>query len=131
MKIAAIIVRILVGLMFLMASVTYFLNVAPPPEGLTGDTKTFIDGLSASHYILPVSKIFELLCALSFLSGRFVALAVVLISPIVINILFINAIHLPSGLAVAIPLFLAILFLAYTRTRKIRSAFGGEIKYGE
>lgn len=123
MKIAVIIVRTLIGLMFLMASVTYFLNVAPPPEGLTGDTKTFFDGLAASKYILPVSKVVELLCGLMFISGKFVALAVVLIAPIVINILLINAIHLPSGLAIVIPLFIGILFLAYTEREKFAPLF--------
>lgn len=113
MKIAYIIVRILVGLMFLFASITYFLNLAPPPE-FTGNTKTFMDGIAASGYILPVVKVFELLCGLAFLSGRFVALAVVLIFPIALNILFINIIHTPNGLPIAIPLFLAILFLAFT-----------------
>ncbi len=123
MKIATIIVRTLIGLMFLFASVTYFLNVAPPPEGLSGDTKLFFDGLAASHYILPLSKVFELLCALAFLSGRFVALAVVLIFPIMLNILFVNAIHLPSGLAIAIPLFIGTLFLAYTEREKYAPLF--------
>ena len=118
MKIAVIIVRTLVGLLFVLSAVTYFLNVAPPPEDLTGDTKTFFDGLAASHYILPVAKVFELLCGLMFVSGRFVALAVVLIFPIALNILLINALHLPSGLVIAIPLFLAILFLAYTQREK-------------
>ncbi|MEO6590408.1 MAG: DoxX family protein [Pyrinomonadaceae bacterium] len=118
MKIAVIIVRTLVGLMFLMASITYFLNLVPPPPEFTGDTKTFMDGIAASHYIMPVSKVFELLCGLMFISGRFVALAVVVIFPIALNILLINAIHLPSGLPIAIPLFLAILFLAYTQREK-------------
>jgi len=113
MKIAVIVVSSLIGLTFLFASITFFLNVVPPPEGLTGNTKIFLDGLAASGYILRLSKVFELLCALAFLSGRFVALAVVLIFPIVLNILFINAIHLPSGLPIAIALFLGILFLAY------------------
>lgn len=118
MKIAVIIVRTLVGLLFLFASITYFLNVAPPPEGLTGDTKIFFDGIEASKYILPVTKIFEFLCALAFLSGRFVAPAVILIFPIVLNILLINAIHLPSGLVIAVPLFLGILLLAYVNREK-------------
>ena len=120
MRITEIIVRTLIGLMFLFASVTFFLNLAPPPEDLTGNTKTFFDGLAASGYILPVSKLFELLCALAFISGRFVALAVVLIFPIVLNILFINAIHLPSGLPIAIALFAGILFLAYARRESYR-----------
>jgi putative oxidoreductase len=113
MKLAVIVVRTLIGLLFLFASVTYFLNLAPPPENLTGNTKIFFDGLAASGYIMSVSKVFELLCALAFLSGRFVALAAVLIFPIALNILFINAIHLPSGLPIAAALILGILFLAY------------------
>lgn len=121
MKYAVIAVRILIGLMFLMASVTYFLNVAPPPEGLTGSTKVFFDGIAASGYILPVAKVFELLCGLAFVSGRFVALAVVLIFPIALNILLINAIHLPSGLPIAIPLFIGILFLAFAYRKHYES----------
>lgn len=123
MKIAVIIIRTLIGLMFLFASITYFLNVAPPPEGFTGETKTFMDGLAASGYILPVTKVFELLCGLAFVSGRFVALAVVLIFPIAVNILLINAVHLPSGLPIVIPLFLGILFLAYASRDKYLPLF--------
>lgn len=119
MKIAVIIVRTLIGLLFVMSSVTYFLNVAPPPD-VSGETKTFFDGLAASGYILPVVKVFELLCGLAFVSGRFVALAVVLIFPIMVNILLINAIHLPTGLPIVIPLFAGILFLAYTEREKYK-----------
>ena len=124
MKYAIIIVRTLIGLLFLFASVAYFLNPsAPPPESLTGDTKVFFDGLAASKYILPVSKVFELLCGLAFVSGRFVALGVVLIFPFGLNILLINAIHVPSGLPIAIPLFLGILFLAYASREKYAPLF--------
>ena len=119
MKIAVIVVRTLVGLMFLFASVTYFLKLAPPPD-LTGNAKTFFDGIAASGYIMPVSKVFEFLCGLAFISGRFVALAVVLIFPIALNILFINVILLPVGLPIVIPLFLAILFLAYSNFEKYK-----------
>lgn len=119
MKIAVIIVRTLIGLLFLFASVTYFLNVAPPPE-MTGRPKEFMEGLEASGYIMPVVKVFELLCGLAFVSGRFVALAVVVIFPIAVNILLVHAILLPEGLVIAIPLFLAILFLAYVEREKYK-----------
>lgn len=112
MKIAVIIVRILIGLMFLMASITYFLNFAPPPE-LTGNAKAFTDGLTASGYVMPVVKFIELLCGLAFVAGRFVALAIVLIFPIALNILLTNLFLLPGGLPIVIPLFLGILFLAF------------------
>ncbi len=117
MKITIVVIRTLVGLMFLMASVTYFLDLVPQPE-LTGKPKIFTDGLTASGYIVPLVKALELLCGLAFLSGRFVPLALVLIFPIAINILLVNALLLPDGLVIAIPLFLGILFLTYVHREK-------------
>ena len=126
MRIAVIIVRTLIGLLFLFASLTYFFNIAAPMEGLKGETKMFFDGLAASKYIMPVSKVFELICGLLFISGRFVALAVVMIFPIALNILLINAIHLPSGLPIAIPLMLGIIFLAFAHRDKYTPLFNAK-----
>ncbi len=120
MKIAIIVVRTLIGLMFLLSSLTYFLNLVPQPD-LTGNAKIFMDGLTASGYIMPVVKVFEFLCGLAFVSGRFVSLAVVLIFPIALNILLINAFLIPSGLPIVIPLFLGILFLAYAHRENYKS----------
>ncbi len=120
MKIAIIIVRTLIGLIFLLSSATYFLNLVPQPD-LTGNVKIFMDGLTASGYIMPVAKVFEFLCGLAFVSGRFVSLAVVLIFPIALNILLINTLLMPSGLPIVIPLFLGILFLAYAHRENYKS----------
>ena len=112
MKIAAIIARILMGLMFLFASITYLFKLFTPPP-LTGAMKVFNDGLEASVYLMPTVKVIELLCGLAFVSGKFVRLAVVVIFPILVNIVCINIFLTPEGLPIAIPLFLADLFLAY------------------
>jgi len=120
MKIAVIIVRILIGLMFILSAGTYFLNLVPQAE-LTGNAKTFMEGIVASGYIMPVAKVFEFLCGLAFVSGRFVSLAVVLIFPIALNILLINTLLMPSGLPIVIPLFLGILFLAYAHRENYKS----------
>ena len=120
MKIAIIVVRTLIGLMFILSAGTYFLNLVPQAE-LTGNAKTFMDGIVASGYIMPVVKVFEFLCGLAFVSGRFVSLAVVLIFPIALNILLINTLLIPSGLPIVIPLFLGILFLAYAHRENYKS----------
>jgi uncharacterized membrane protein YphA (DoxX/SURF4 family) len=112
MRIAAIIVRSLMGLMFLFASITYLFKLYTPPP-MIGAMKTFNDGLDASFYLMPTVKVIELLCGLAFVSGRFVRLAVVVIFPIIVNILCVNIFLAPEGLPVAIPLLLADLFLAY------------------
>lgn len=112
MRIAVIIVRSLMGLLFLFASVTYFFKLITPPP-LVGAMQTFNAGLEASVYLLPTVKAFELLCGLAFLSGRFVALASILIAPIIVNIVLVHAFLDPQGLPIALFLVIANGFVAY------------------
>jgi uncharacterized membrane protein YphA (DoxX/SURF4 family) len=112
MKIVTIIVRVLMGLLFVFASITYFFKLVTPPPA-TGAMKTFHDGLEASAYLLPTVKLVELLCGLAFVSGRFVPLATVLIAPVLVNIFLVHAFLDPSGLPLAVLLIAANCFLAY------------------
>jgi uncharacterized membrane protein YphA (DoxX/SURF4 family) len=111
MKIAVIIVRVLMGLLLLFASIVVLFNLFPQPE-LTGNTKTFMDGVNATRYLMPLIKITELLCGIAFVAGRFVPLATVVIAPIIVNIFFFHAFVDTSGLPVAVFLVLANIFLA-------------------
>jgi putative oxidoreductase len=112
MKIAVIIIRILMGLMFLFASVVVLFNLVEQPP-LEGDIKIFMEGISVAVYLLPLIKIIELLCSLAFISGRFVPLATVVIFPITVNVLLYHIFLAPEGLIISILLFLGNLFLAY------------------
>lgn len=112
MKIAVIVVRVLMGLMFAFASIVVLFKLMPEPVQ-TGNVKIFMEGMAASVYLMTTVKIFELLCALAFLSGRFVPLAAVVIFPIILNILLFHVFLEPSGLPIAILLMLGNLFLAY------------------
>jgi len=119
MKIAVIIVRVLLGLLFLFGAIVYFLNLFPQPE-LTGNIKTFMEGVNATRYLMPLIKITELLCGIAFVVGRFVPLATVVIAPIIVNIFFFHAFVDTSGLPVAIFLVLANIFLAYSYWDKFK-----------
>lgn len=112
MKIAMIIVRTLVGALFVFSSVTFFFGLISPPP-LEGAMKTFSEGLAASGYFFTLLKVTELVCGLLLLSGRFVPLALVILSPIVINILMVHIFLDRSTLPVAIFLVAALIFLAY------------------
>jgi putative oxidoreductase len=122
MKIAMIIVRTLMGLLFLFASVVVLFNLVPKPE-LTGNIKTFNEGLDASGYFMTLLKSTELVCSIAFLTGRFVPLALVVIAPIVINIFFVHTFIDTAGLPVAIFLVLATSFLAYYYRDSFRPLF--------
>lgn len=117
MKIATIIVRVLLGLSFIFGSVAFFLSSEPQLEG---NMKTYFEGLDASVYFFPLLKITELVCGIALVAGRFVPLALVILAPIVINILFVHIFLERSALPVAIILVLAQAFLAYAYWDKFK-----------
>ena len=122
MKIALIIVRILMGLLFLFASITYFFKLITPPE-LTGAMKTFCTGMEASVYMMPTVKAIELFCGLAFVAGLFVRLAAILISPIIINIILVHVFLSPEQLPFGIALVLANLFVIYCHRESYKPLF--------
>ena len=126
MKIAIIVVRILMGLMFLFASIVVLFNLMPHPE-MKGNAKLFMDGITATGYFMTLLKTTELVCGLAFVVGRFVPLATVVIFPITLNILFYHVFVAPEGLPVAIPLMLGNLFLAYACRRNYKMLLAANI----
>lgn len=122
MKIAAIVVRVLMGLMFAFSAIVVLFKLVPQPE-LTGEIKTFMDGVNATGYMMTTIKVIELICAAAFLSGRFVPLAAVVIFPININILLFHVTIAPEGLLVAILLMIGNLFLAWYYREKYKPLF--------
>lgn len=122
MKIAAIVVRTLLGLLFIYASVMFFLKKAPETE-VTGDFKAFQVGMIASHYLMPLAKGLELICGLAFVSGRFVTLANLIILPVTLNILLININMTPEKLPIGLAVFFGNLFLIYCYRVNYKSLF--------
>ena len=114
MKIAMIIVRTLIGLLFIFGSVVYFFDLFAPPEMEPGSPlRLFNEGLAASGYFMNLLKATELVCGILLVVGRFVPLALVILAPIIINILMVHIFLDRAGLPVAIVLVLAAFFLAY------------------
>ena len=112
MRIAVIIVRVLLGLIFLFSSIVVLFNLIPTPE-LTGKVKLFNDGLAASGYFMTFLKSIELICSLALITGFFVRLATIVIFPITVNIFLFHAFLAPDGLAIAVFMLLGNLFLIY------------------
>ena len=86
MKVATIIVRILLGLVFVFFGSNFFFHFIPnppPPPGLVGDyIKVFVTSGQAS-----VIGAMQVLCGLLLLVGRFVPLALTILGGIIFNIL--------------------------------------------
>jgi len=119
MHVAAIVIRSLLGLVFLVLGVNVFLHFIPLPMP-TGDAGTFMGILVHSHYLYAI-KAFEIIGGAILLSGRFTPLGLTLIGPVIVNILFYDLFLDPTGLPLGLAIAASEIFLIYRH----RSAFTG------
>ena len=109
---AALVARILLGLVFFVFGLNGFLGFLEEPEG-TPEGEAFITALIDTGYLMMLLKVIETTCGALLLAGYFVPLALVLLAPIIVNIL---GFHLfldlsGQGLGMAIVILVLHLFL--------------------
>jgi uncharacterized membrane protein YphA (DoxX/SURF4 family) len=119
MKIAVLVARILLGLMFVVFGLNGFLSFLHMPMP-TGPAGQYMGVLFVSHY-LHVVFLIEVIGGLLLLAGQFVPLALVLLGPVIFNIILFHATLEPSGL----PLALVTTLLWFIVFFGVRSAFAG------
>lgn len=120
MKIATLIARNLLGLMFVVFGLNGFLHFIPQPPPPPGLATQFLGALAASHYMVPVFLL-QVTGGLLLLANRFVPLALLLLGPVIVNILLFHTLMAPAGLPpglVAMVLWLGVF-------AGVRSAFVG------
>ena len=119
MKIAVIVARVLLGLVFAFAGVMKFMPMHPgqiPP----GDAGAMA-GLMMAHKWLLFYGLVEAVSGLLLLSGRFVPLALTLLAGMIVNITLFNATLMPSTLPVALVIGVLEIFLVWA----YRESFAG------
>jgi putative oxidoreductase len=119
MRVAGLIARYLLGLIFVVFGANGFLHFIPmpPPPGVAGQ---FMGALFVSH-VLVVVFLLELIPGILLLVGRYVPLALVLLGPVIVNIVLFHAFMAPSGL----PLAAVVVILWGLTAWTVRSAFAG------
>ncbi len=125
MKVATIISRVLLGLIFVTFGLNMFLNfihMPPPPEG---PAREFMTALFMSHYLYVVGAL-QVVGGLILLSGRWVPLGLTLLGPVIVNIVCFHVLMAPAGL----PMALVVSFLALFLLWRYREHFAGLVKNG-
>jgi putative oxidoreductase len=119
MRIAGLIARYLLGLIFVVFGANKFHSFIPmpPPAGLAGQ---FLGALFMSHILLVIA-VLEVIGGSLLLIGRYVPLALVLLGPVVVNIFLFHLTMEPSGVGLAVVLIVLWLLVFAT----VRSAFAG------
>jgi len=119
MKIATIIVRVLLGALYIFGSVTYFLKITPGDmPKMSADQMTFMAGLTASVYLFPLIKVTELIGGILLLPGRTASLGAIIVFPVTLNIFLFHAFLGPKELPMAVTMLIFNLFLFYAYRHK-------------
>jgi len=121
MKIAALICRILLGLVFLILGFNklyMFIPATMPP----GDAGTW-SLLMVQHHWMTVVGTFECVGGLFLLAGRFVPLGLSLLAPIIVNILVFGFFFVHAAVGSGIVVALLELFLIYAYRGYFKSLF--------
>lgn len=125
MKIAVIIARTLLGLIFFVFGLNFFLHFIPMPPPGPGKAGAFEGGLFESGYFFPFMKIIEVVSGLFLIINRFTAFFLLLLFPITINIFLFHAFLAPSGLAMGGLMLVLHLFLGVAYGKYYSAVFTG------
>ena len=123
MKIATIVVRILLGLMFVVFGSNAFLKFMPMPELPHNPAGDFIRSMVESGYIYAIGA-FQVAGGALLLLGRYVPLGLTLLGPIVVNIVLYHIFMDRAGMPMAAIVAALWLFLVW----RYRDAFAGLLR---
>jgi putative oxidoreductase len=105
--------RILLGLIFFVFGLNFFLHFLPMPP-MAGPAGAFAGAMFATGYLFILVKVVEVVSGILLLAGRFVPLALALLAPIVVNIVFFHLFLAPAGLLIPLVVLALELFLAWS-----------------
>ena len=123
MKIATIIARILLGLVFVVFGSNIFLHFIPMPPQNPSLATDFSKALMESHYMYVVGFC-QVAGGLILLTGRFIPLGLTLVGPVIVNILCFHIFLNHQGWQLASVVAALALFLLWRH----RANFAGLLK---
>jgi putative oxidoreductase len=115
--------RILLGVIFLVFSLNYWLQFIPipgQPEGSHG--ANFMGAIFATKFLMLV-KILQLISAVLLLSGRYVNLALTLLGPIIISIALFHLLVAPGNYGLTVVLGVLALVTLIGQKNYLRAIF--------
>ena len=127
MRIAVIVARVLLGLLFFVFGLNGFLHFMPnpPPTPAAG---AFFGALIATHYMFFLIFGTQVVGGALLLIGVAVPFALVLLAPVIVNILFFHIFLSPDLLPMALVVAALELFLAWYYRAAFAPLFGGAVR---
>ena len=122
MRVARLIARILLGLVFTVFGLNGFLHFLPMPP-MSGPPADFFAAMFKTGYMLNLIFGAQVIGGVLVLAGVFVPLGLTILAPVIVNIFFFH-LHLdPSGLPLALIVVILEVFMAWCYRDKFAPLF--------
>ena len=113
MKTSTAISRIVLGLIYFIFGLDYFLHFIPYQPSHTGAAAALKNGLMTTGYLYPMMKTIQIVGGISLLFNRYAPFSAVALFPISLNVFLFHTILVPSGWFMGVLLLVPNLFLGY------------------
>ena len=127
MRKAVLVVRILLGFVFVLFGLNGILHFMPTPPMPPGDATTFAT-IMATHKYMSFVALLQVIGGLLLLVGRFVPLGLTILAPILVNILLFHILLEPQGVAIGMVCTVLELFLLYAYRLSFRGLFDANLE---
>ncbi len=117
MKYVTIVSRVLLGFLYLVFGLDYFLHFIPYQPLHTGSAAALKEGLIGTGYIYPMMKTIQVIGGLGLMVNRYAPFFAVMMFPISLNVFLFHTILVPSGWLMGVLLLAPNLFLGYAYRR--------------
>ena len=127
-SLSVVIARVLMGLIYLVFGLNFFIPFLPVQPAPTGAVAAFTGGLFQAGYFLPFMKGIEVILGAFLLAGVFVPMSLVILMPITINIVLFHVFLAPEGSAVGIVILVLQIYLAWAYRDYFKPLFESKAK---
>jgi uncharacterized membrane protein YphA (DoxX/SURF4 family) len=128
MKIAVVIARILLGLVFLFFGLNNLFHFLPNPP-IPGDAGT-LSTIMFTHGWITFHGLLYVIAGILLVVGRYVPVALVILGPILVNILLFHATLMPAGILPGVVCAVLEIFLIYAYWPAFRGIFTSKMEVG-
>lgn len=120
------VLSLLFGLNFINAGLNKFFNYMPVPENMPEPLVKAMTAIMAIGWLMPLIAWAELIGGLLIIFPRTRALGALIIVPVMVGIMLTNTVTEPSGLPIALPFCLILIWIIYENRAKYLPMISGK-----
>ena len=112
------VISLLFGLLFINSGLNKFFNYMPVPKDLPEGLLKVVGAFMEIKWLLPLIAVVEIVGGILVITNKFRALGAIMILPVMVGILLTHIINAPSGLILALILFVINSWIIFENRQK-------------